>query len=116
MNKYYIALLAVFFKFAFVSITSMPWSIFDPLFALAVIYTFFHSLDMKNYIAYALFCGFLKDAFGLDCFGINMFSYFVCVFAVAFATRIIYRQNWIFIFPMVFLATFLNNQIIFLKR
>ncbi len=116
MDKFLFALLLVFFKFAFVHVVSFPWSLFDPLLAIVVIYTFFHSLDMRHYLVYALFCGFLRDVFGLDVFGISMLSYLACAFGVAVASRIIYRQNWVFVFPMVFFGVFLNNQLIFLLR
>jgi rod shape-determining protein MreD len=116
MNKFSLAVLLIFFKFALTSFFSLPWSFFNPLFALVIFYTFFHSLDTKDYVIYALFCGLLGDFFSLDVFGVYTISSLACAFGVAFVTRFIYRQNWIFVFPMVFLGTLLANLAIFFLK
>lgn len=116
MDKFILAICLLFLKFAFVSLLSLPGPVFDPLLALVVIYTFFHTLDIREFVLYALFCGFCRDIFSLDVFGIYMLSYLISAFGVALASRIIYRQNGLLVFPLVFIAAFLNSQIIFLLR
>ena len=116
MRRFLIVPLLVLLKFTFFSFFGSFWFLFDPLLALVVIYTFFHSMDMRDYLSYALFCGLWQDIFSLDLFGIHMFSYLVCGFSVAVASRIIYRHNQIFIFPMVFAAVLLNNSLIFFLK
>jgi len=112
MNKSILALGLVFLKFALTSLWSMPLNIFDPLLAAVIIYTFFHSLDTKDVVAYALFCGFVADIFSLNSFGAYMISYLACAFSVSLFSRIVYRQNWLFLFPLVFLGVFLNGHFI----
>ncbi len=113
MNRFLVALVFVFLKFSLVSLLSLPWVFFDPLLALVVIYTFFHSLDAKDFALFALFCGFLGDIFSSMTFGTFMLSYLACAYSVSFGSRIVYRQNWIFVFPLVFLAAFANNHFVF---
>ena len=77
MRRFLIVPLLVLLKFTFFSFFGSFWFLFDPLLALVVIYTFFHSMDMRDYLSYALFCGLWQDIFSLDLFGIHMFSYLV---------------------------------------
>ena len=112
MNRSFLAVGLVFLKFALTSLLSMPLNLFDPLLAAVVIYTFFHSLDTKDFVTYALFCGFAADLFSLNSFGTYMFSYLACAFSVSLLSRIVYRQNWLFVFPLVFLGVFLNAHFI----
>jgi rod shape-determining protein MreD len=116
MRRFLIVPLLVLLKFAFFSFFGFSWLLFDPLLALVVIYTFFHSMDMREYLPYALFCGLGQDIFSLDLFGVHMLSYLAASFCVAVASRIIYRHNQIFIFPMVFAAVLLNNSLIFFLK
>jgi rod shape-determining protein MreD len=113
MAKFLIVPFLVLLKLAFSSFFSSFWLLFDTSLALVVVYTFFHSMDPRDYVFYALFCGLWQDIFSSDVFGIHMLSYLGCAFGVAVASRIIYRHNQIFIFPMVFIAALLNNQLIF---
>jgi rod shape-determining protein MreD len=108
------ALVLVFFKFSLGSLFSLPLVFFDPLLALVLIYTFFHSMDVKYFIGYALFCGLLSDCFSLMGFGSYLCSYALCAWGTSLATRFIYRQNWIFVFPLVFIFSFLNSHFLFL--
>ncbi len=116
MNKFLFALLLVFFNFAFAGVFGFSWSIFDPLLALVVIYTFINSMDTRDYLFFALYCGFLKDIFSLDAFGIAMLSYSLCALLAAFASRAVYRQNWIFVFPIVFFSSLINAHAFVLFR
>lgn len=116
MNKFLLPPLLVFLEFIFTSIYSLPWSLFDSLLTLVIIYTFFHSLDMKDFVVFALFCGFLRDIFSLDIFGVYMFSYLISSFCVSLVSVMLNRDNWFFIFPLVFLGTFLNNHIILISK
>jgi cell shape-determining protein MreD len=112
MNRFLLPFIFIFLKFAFVQLFSLPWPLFEPVLALAVIYTFFHSLDTKGWLIYAFFCGFVMDIFGFDVFGLYMFSCILSCFAVSVLTRFIYRQNWVFIFPMIFVGIFLTNHFV----
>ena len=116
MNRYYLSIGLVFLKFALTSLLNMPLNLFDPLLAAVIIYTFFHSLDAKDFVTYALFCGFVSDLFSLNSFGTYMFSYLACAFLVSLLSRIVYRQNWLFVFPLVFLGVFLNAHFILIMK
>jgi len=106
----------IFLKFAFVNIFSLPWSLFEPLLACVILYTFFHSFDTKDYVLYALFCGFLGEIFSADAFGIHIIAYLAVAFCVALICVVIYRENRLFLFPVVFVGTWLGNAVIvFLK-
>lgn len=108
MNKYLLALILIFLKYFFTAIFGFSWQLFDPLLVLVVIFTYFHSFDMLDYIKYAVFCGLLSDIFSLDLFGLYILTYLACVFIIVVTSRLLYRHNWIFIFPVVFLSVFLS--------
>lgn len=116
MFKFLLVPAVLFLKFVFLATTGITWSLFDPLLALVVVNAFIRSLETRDYCFYAIFCGFCQDVFSADIFGIHIISYLVCALVVACALKFIYRDNWVFIFPFVFIAAFLNQQIIlFLK-
>jgi len=116
MNKFTLAILLVFAKFAFVQISSFPLPFFEPLLALAVVYTFFHSLDIKSWAFYCIFCAVLREIFSLDAFGIYIVSFLITCVAVSVLARLLYRDNWVFVFPVVFAGVFLcDHVVLFLK-
>lgn len=112
MNKYFLALIFVFLKFVFVSLSSLPWPLFDPLLVCAVLFTFFHSLEARGWVMYVFFCGILRDVLSADVFGLYLFSFLFSCFAVSMLVRLIYRHNWIFVFPVIFVAVGLNYHIL----
>ena len=116
MEKFLLPLLLLFSKFILVNFFSLPWSFFDPLIACVIIYTFFHNLDTKAFILYALFCGLLREFFSLDVFGIYLLAYLGCSLSVAFLARLVDRHNWMLIFPVVFFGNVLANLVVFLLR
>ena len=116
MNKYLLPPVFIFLKFVFVQSLSFPWPVFEPVLCLALIYSFFHSLDLKGWLLYALYCGLSRDVFSLDVFGFYIFSCVLSCFVVSILTRIVYRQNWVFVFPVVFIGIFLAGHfVIFFK-
>ncbi len=116
MNKYFLALIFLFFKFVFLQIFSFPYPIFDPLICLALVYAFFHSLEIKSWAFYTLFCAVLRDVFSLDVFGIYIFSFLFSCMVVSVLARLLYRDNWLLVFPAVFTGVFLHmHAILFLK-
>jgi cell shape-determining protein MreD len=109
-------MILVFLKMMLTQIFSLPFSLFDPLLLLVIFYTFFHSMDVRDFIFYALFCDALRDVFSLDVFGFYLFSYFVCSLLVSIACRFIYRENPLLVFPIVFFGVLLNNTLIFFAK
>lgn len=89
------------------------WLLFDPLLALALIYAFLHYLETRNFLLYAFWCGLWKDAFSVGAFGVFAAVFVSCALLAAFASRMVYRRNWLFIFPLVFLGQFVSNHIAF---
>jgi cell shape-determining protein MreD len=116
MIKYLVVPVLVLLEFAWHRLLGIPWLLFDPLLAAAMVYTFLHHLDARGCVGYALWCGFWRDAFGMDVFGIYMMSYVLTVFGVAFMVRVLYRHNWMFVFPVVFAGQILNNHLVFCLR
>lgn len=116
MVKFLIIPVIVVLEYAFHKLFCVSWFLFDPLLAAAVVYTFFHHLDARGCVGYALWCGFWRDAFGTDVFGIFMISCLLTVFGAAFMVRVLYRHNWIFVFPVVFAGQLLNNHLAFALR
>ncbi|MFA5038493.1 MAG: hypothetical protein WC732_02300 [Candidatus Omnitrophota bacterium] len=113
MIKFLAAPALVILEYAFHQFLPHPWLLFDPLLALVLIFTFFHYLETKPFVCYALWCGFWQDLTAMSGFGVFMISYLACAFAAAFLSRIIYRPNRLFIYPLVFLGQILNNHIAF---
>lgn len=116
MNRFLLPLIFIFLKFILVQLFSLSWFLFDPLLVLVVFYTFFHSLDVKDYFGYAVYCGVCADIFSLDIFGIHILSYLGCAFTVAALSVLIYRENRYFVYPMVFLGVFITNLFSFVFK
>ncbi len=116
MIKFFVIPLLVLAEFAWHHFLCLSWLLFDPLLAAAVVYTFLHYLDARGCVGYALWCGFWRDAFGTDVFGIYMMSYILTVFGTAFLVRVLYRHNWKIVFPVVFAGQLLNNHLVFILR
>ena len=92
-------------QFFLSSLGWFSWSVFDGPLALVVMFTFFHNLDTRDSILYAVVCGLCRDLYSLDVFGLFAFSYIVVAFCVSFVTRFINRHNGVFVFPMVFVVS-----------
>lgn len=105
-----------FLKFGLTNFFSLPFSFFDPLLCLVIIYVFFHSLDSFVFIAFAIFCGVLRDIFSLDVFGIYLVSFVFCSMAVVFVARLVNRDNWLIVLPLVFLFVLFNNFLVVLLK
>ncbi|MDD5019356.1 MAG: hypothetical protein PHH75_01190 [Candidatus Omnitrophica bacterium] len=116
MIKFLIIPVIVVLEYFFHRFFCVSWFLFDPLLAAAVVYTFFHSLEARGFVFYALWCGFWRDAGGTDLFGVFMISYLLTVFGVSYLVRVLYRHNWMFIFPVVFAAQLLNNHLVLVLR
>jgi cell shape-determining protein MreD len=114
MNRYAIALILVFLSFAWAEIFRLPWTVMDPLLGVVVLYTFFHSLDGRAVVFFAIFCGFLREFFSLDVFGVYVASFALAAYGVSWFCRLVFRENWIFLLPAVFLGVVLNNAILLL--
>jgi rod shape-determining protein MreD len=116
MDMILLTFVLLFLKFAFTNFFSLPFSFFDPLLCIVIIYTFFHSLDFFAFAALAIFCGILRDVFSLDVFGVYFFSFMLCTLAVVFVARLVNRDNWLIVLPIVFLCVLFNNFLaMFLK-
>lgn len=89
------------------------WLLFDPLLALVLVYAFFHYLETRPVVLFALWCGFWQDMTSLGPFSIFMISYVVSALAVAYLTRLVNRHNRLLIFPVVFSGQILNNHAVF---
>lgn len=109
MNIFLLPLVFIILKFILIQLFNLSSFSFDPLLLLVVFYTFFHSLDFKNYCGYAVYCGFCADIFSLDIFGIHILSYLGCAFVIASLSIVIYRENRYFVYPVLFLSVFLVN-------
>jgi rod shape-determining protein MreD len=116
MNKFLLATILVFVKFIFEAIFGFQWQVFDPLLVVVVVFTFFHSFDTLDYLGYAIFCGLLKDIFSSDIFGIYTLTYLAATFIVVAISRLLYRHNWFFVFPVVFIAVFLTYPTVFILK
>lgn len=116
MNRFLLPFIFIFLKFILAQLFNISWFLFDPLLALVVFYTFFHSLDIKDYCGYAVYCGLCADIFSLDVFGIHILSYLGCAFIVAALSVMMYRENRFFVFPVVFLGVFLTNLFSFILK
>lgn len=116
MNIFLLPVIFIVLKFILVQLFNLSFFPFDPLIVLIVFYTFFHSLDVKDYCGYAVYCGLCADIFSLDIFGVHILSYLGCVFVVASLSILIYRENRYFVYPAVFLSVFLTNIFSFLLK
>lgn len=116
MNKFFLPPIFILTEYAFLQIFGLRWPFFDSAFVLVAIFTFFHSHDLKEFLFFSLFCGFCRDIFSIDFFGLHMLSYAVCAVCIAAVSNIIYRHNRTFIFLFVFIGVFLNSQVAQLLR
>lgn len=116
MNKFVLALILMFAKYMFAAVFGFAWQVFDPLLILVIVFTYFHSFDMPDYLGYAIFCGLLSDITSADIFGLHILLYCACVFIVVAASRLLYRHNWVFIFPVIFLTVFLSFPFVLLLK
>jgi rod shape-determining protein MreD len=105
MNKLLLPLALIALQFFFSALGWFSWSLFDGPLALVVMFAFFHSLDTRNAVFYAVLCGLCRDLFSLDVFGLSALTYVVIVFMVLFTTRFINRHNGFFVFPVIFIAS-----------
>jgi len=116
MNIYLLPLLAMALRYLVSGLFCVPWTFFDPVCCCVIVYAFFHSMDTKDFVLFALYGGLVRDALSLDAFGLYMMAYLATAFAAAAIALFINRQNWIFVFPVVFLATLLSQHILFFLR
>ena len=116
MNKFFLPPILILAELMLVQVFNLHLSLFNSLLLLVVLFTFFHSLDIRDFVLFSLYCGFLRDIFSLDFFGMNALSYVLCAFCVSAVSNIIYRHNWVLVFPLVFAAVFLNSQVIQLLK
>ena len=116
MDLFILPLFLILLKFAAANFFSLSFSLFDPLMGLMVVYTFFHSLDTRTVFLYAIVCGLLREIFSCDVFGIYLISYLGSAFTVACVMRLVYRDNWLFVFPVVFFGTFFCNALTYILR
>ena len=108
MNKLFLPVILIALQFFFNSLGWFSWSVFDGPLALVVMFTFFHNLDTRDTILYAVVCGLYRDLYSLDVFGLFTFSYILVAFFVSFVTRFINRHNGIFVFPVLFAVSVLH--------
>ncbi len=94
----------------------MPLPVFEPVLAIALFYTFFHSFDTKRWLVYAFYCGFLQDIFSLDVFGLYIFSFILACLSASLLSRVVYRQNWFFVFPVVFVGVMVSYVIVLVSK
>lgn len=116
MDMIFLSLGLLFLKFAFTNFFSLPFSFFDPLLCIVIIYVFFHSLNFFAFFALAIFCGLLRDIFSLDVFGVYLFSFVFCALAVVFVARLVNRDNWLIALALVFLGVLFNNFLVVLLK
>ncbi len=90
-------------------LTGASVSFFDPLLAAVVLYAYFHNYDVRDNVLFAALCGVVKDVLGLDVFGLYAVSFVLVSLGVVYGTRFLNRQQDIFVFPIVFLAVFVQR-------
>ncbi len=90
-------------------LTGASVTFFDPFLAAIVLYAYFHNYDVRDNILFAGLCGLLKDVAGLDVFGLYTVSFVLVSTGVAYGTRFLNRQLDVFVFPIVFLAVFVQR-------
>lgn len=111
MIKYLLPLIITYLKFFFVQFTSLPLPFLDPLWALALMYAFFHGLDTRSWVLYACYCGVAGELSRLGIFGPYLFSTILSCLAVSLLSRLFWRYDWILVIPAVFIGFFLGNHI-----
>jgi rod shape-determining protein MreD len=111
MNIYLLPLVVVVIRWFLAAVFRWPWSVFDPFLALVAMYAFFHGFETRQNVLYALYCGFVRDLFSLDTFGLFMLTYLATALAIALFSVIVNRQSSFVVFPVIFAAAFLSSHI-----
>jgi len=72
---------------------------------LVTLFSFYFNFDILKVLLFCLFCGFLKDLFGISPLGTHMFIYISLGIILSYVSRKFLRYNWVFIIPLYALAT-----------
>src|SRR5512135_239386 len=116
MNKYLLPVVLVFLRFWVTSVLGWSWSFFDPALACVAVFTFFHNMDTRDVIVYALWCGLAGDMLGLDVFGLSMMATSATALGISFGMRFINRQNPQLVFLIVFFSVYGNEAVMLVLR